>query len=257
MINLTNTLTTHPLTHSPTHHSPTHPLLSPLSFIYLCPMQFWPSVWGMLKKDLILEMRQKYAISGILLYMLCIVFIIFMTFGQGVRGPVWVVLFWLIMLFTSVNAVAKSFLQESTGRLLYYYTIASPQAIILAKMLYNIGLMILMSALALLMHSITSGYPIVDSPSFLLANVLGAIAFATTFSMISAIASKASNSGTMMAILSFPILIPILIILIRISLNAIQQNNLAVNLQDLMYLAALDVMILAMALILFPYLWRD
>nr|MBP9880532.1 cytochrome C biogenesis protein [Chitinophagales bacterium] len=71
------------------------------------------------------------------------------------------------------------------------------------------------------------------------------------------IASKASNSGTLMAILSFPLLIPIIIILIRISLNAIQQNNLDINLQDLLYLAALNVMIIALAMVLFPYLWRD
>lgn len=220
-------------------------------------MNFWPSVWAMLRKDVMLEWRQKYAISGILLYMLCIVFIIFMTFGQGVRGPVWVVLYWIIILFTAVNAVAKSFLQESAGRLLYYYTLASPQAIILGKMLYNMGIMLFMGVLAALLHGITSGYPIVDSPSFLLAMVLGAIAFAATFSMISAIASKASNSGTLMAILSFPVLIPILIILIRISLNALQTVNLSANLQDLLYLGALDVMIVALALVLFPYLWRD
>lgn len=220
-------------------------------------MTFWGSVWAMLRKDLVLEWRQKYAISGILLYMLCIVFIIFMTFGQGVRGPVWVVLFWIIMLFTAVNAVAKSFLQESAGRVLYYYTLASPQAIMLAKILYNIGIMVFMAVVALVLHSATSGYPVVDSPSFLLSLLLGAIAFATTFSMISAIASKANNSGTLMAILSFPLLIPVLIILIRISLNALQQQNLAINVQDLLYLGALNIMIVGMALILFPYLWRD
>lgn len=220
-------------------------------------MQFWPTVWAMLKKDLLLEWRQKYAISGILLYMLCIVFIIFMTFGQGVRGPVWVVLYWIIILFTAVNAVAKSFMQESPGRMLYYYTLASPQAIMLGKIFYNIGIMLFMALLAVVLHGITSGYPVVDSPSFLLAMVMGAIAFATTFSMISAIAAKASNSGTLMAILSFPVLIPILIILIRISLNALQTAKLSANIQDLLYLSALDVMILAMALVLFPYLWRD
>lgn len=220
-------------------------------------MQFWATVGAMLRKDLLMEWRQRYAISGIMLYLLCIVFIIFMTFGQDMRGPVWVVLYWIIMLFTAVNAVAKSFLQEGQGRMLYYYTLASPQAIILAKMIYNMGVMVFMAVLAAILHGITSGYPVVDTPSFLLAMVLGAIAFATSFSMISAIASKASNSGTLMAILSFPMLIPILIILIRISLNAIQADDLRVNLQDIVYLTALDVMIVGLALVLFPYLWRD
>lgn len=220
-------------------------------------MTFWPSVFALFKKDLVFEWRQKYAISGILLYMLCIVFIIFMTFGQDMAGPVWVVLFWVVMLFTAVNAVAKSFLQESSGRMLYYYTIAAPQAIITAKIAYNICVMLFLTLVTLLLYTGVAGFPVVDNASFFMALALGAIAFASTFSMISAIAAKASNSGTLMAILSFPILIPILLILIRVSINAITENNLAVNLQDLTYLLGLNVMIAALALVLFPYLWRD
>ena len=219
-------------------------------------MTFWPSVFALFKKDLTMEWRQKYAISGILLYMLSIVFIIFFTFEE-MRGPVWVVLFWIIILFTAVNAVAKSFMQESAGRLLYYYTLASPQAIITSKIFYNICMMLFMAAIALLFYSIVAGFPVVDDLSFVSALFLGAIAFASTFSMISAIASKASNNGTLMAILSFPVLIPVIKILIRISLNAIQENNFSLNAQDLLYLLALNIFIIVLALILFPYLWRD
>ena len=149
---------------------------------------FWPTVFALFKKDLTLEWRQKYAISGILLYMLSIVFIIFFTFEE-MRGPVWVVLFWIIILFTAVNAVAKSFMQESTGRLLYYYTLASPQAIITSKIIYNICVMCFLALIALLFYSIVAGFPVIDNLSFLGALLLGAIAFASTFSMISAIAS--------------------------------------------------------------------
>lgn len=148
-------------------------------------------------------------------------------------------------------------MQESAGRLLYYYTLASPQAIITSKIFYNICMMLFMAAIALLFYSIVAGFPVVDDLSFISALFLGAIAFASTFSMISAIASKASNNGTLMAILSFPILIPVIKILIRISLNAIQENNFSLNAQDLLYLLALNIFIIVLALILFPYLWRD
>jgi heme exporter protein B len=220
-------------------------------------MNFQSTVFSLLKKDFLMEWRNKYAISGILLYMFCIVFIIFITFGPAMRGPVWIVLFWIVMLFTAVNAVAKSFMQESAGRQLYYYTLAHPQAIMMAKIIYNICVMLFLSAIALLFYSATAGYPMVDDVSFMLSLILGAIAFASVFSMISAIASKASNSGTLMAILSFPLLIPLLIILIRISLNAIKEDNPSVNFQDLLYLSGLNVLVIALAMVLFPYLWRD
>jgi heme exporter protein B len=211
---------------------------------------------SLIKKELLLEWRNKYAISGIFMYMLSIILIIFFTF-ESVQPAVWVVLFWIIILFTAVNAVAKSFLSESSGRNLYLYTLASPQSIILSKIIYNVSIMLFLSFIAVLFYSFSAGFPVQDNVSFFIVSFLGAVSFASVFSMMSAIASKANNSGTLMAILSFPVLIPILKILIRISLNAVSANEFSANLQDIFYLLALDILIITLALILFPYLWRD
>lgn len=219
-------------------------------------MGFWTNTWELVKKDLLLEWRNKYTFSGILLYLLSIILIIFFTFEE-VRGPVWVVLFWIVILFTAVNAVAKSFLQDSSGKQLYIYTLVSAQEIMLSKILYNVFVMLLLSAIALAFYSMSAGYPVQDNVSFFLALFAGAVGFASVFSMISAIASKASNSGTLMAVLSFPILIPIIKILIRISLQSLTSESIALNAQDLLYLAALNILIITLAMILFPYLWRD
>jgi hypothetical protein len=53
--------------------------------------------------------------------------------GASFQVPVWNSLYWIIILFSAVNAVAKSFVQEHQGRQLYYYMIASPEAIILIE----------------------------------------------------------------------------------------------------------------------------
>jgi len=201
-------------------------------------------------------MRNKYAISGIILYLASIIVLITFSF-ESLDDRTWMVLFWISILFTSVNAVAKSFLQESSGRQYYMYTMASPQMIILARILYNVLLMVALSALALVLYIGSLGYPVEDSWSFLLTMLMGAIAFAATFTMISAIAGEGSNSGTLTAILAFPILIPVLRILIRVSLQSLVAENLEANLQDILYLLALNVFIAVLALILFPYLWRD
>lgn len=219
-------------------------------------MQFWSNTWWLVKKDLVLEWRNKYTFSGILLYLLSIILIIFFTFEE-VKGPVWIVLFWIVILFTAVNAIAKSFLQESSGRQLYMYTLVSAQSIILSKIIYNILVMLILTAIALLFYSMSAGYPVVDNTSFYLALFTGSIAFASVFSMISAIASKANNSGTLMAVLAFPILIPVIKILIRISLESLSASSLQTNAQDLLYLFALNILIITLAMILFPYLWRD
>src|SRR5476651_2551114 len=122
-------------------------------------MQLFNQTLNLIKKEIVLEWRSKYAFNGVLLYVVSTVFICYISFNlnPGFTGSsgypvVWNVLFWIIMLFASVNAIAKSFIQESKSRLLYYYTIASPRAIILSKTVYNILLMSMLSILALAIY---------------------------------------------------------------------------------------------------------
>jgi heme exporter protein B len=218
----------------------------------------------LLKKEILLEWRSKYAFNGVLLYVVSTVFVCYMAFNLSpgfneTKGYaiIWNVLFWIIILFASVNAIAKSFLQESRGRLLYYYTIAGPQAIILSKIIYNILLMTLLSILALIVYSLFFKNPTADLPYYFLTVLLGSISFSTVFTMISAIASKAGNNGTLMAILSFPVIIPIILLLVRMSKRAMDGLEHSLNYQDIGVLAAINVIVIATSLLLFPFLWRD
>jgi heme exporter protein B len=227
-------------------------------------MQLVNQTWGLLKKEILLEWRSKYAFNGVLLYVVATVFVCYISFSltPGFSGSdgyrvVWNVLFWIIILFASVNAIAKSFIQENKGRLLYYYSIASPQAIILSKTIYNILLMTLLSLLALLVYLLFFPNTIGDPFFYFLSVLLGSVSFSTIFTMISAIASKAGNNGTLMAILSFPVIIPVILLLIRISKSAMDGLDRYLNYGNIGVLCAINVIVIATSLILFPYLWRD
>ena len=220
--------------------------------------------WNLLKKEILLEWRSKYAFNGVLLYVVSTVFVCYISFhlSPGFSGSagypiVWNILFWIIILFASVNAIAKSFIQENKGRLLYYYTIASPQAIILSKTIYNILLMYLLSILALIVYLLFFPNTIGDPLFYFLAVLLGSISFSTVFTMISAIASKAGNNGTLMAILSFPVIIPVILLLIRISKSAMDGVERSLLYGNIGILFAINVIVIATSLLLFPYLWRD
>ena len=77
-------------------------------------------IYALLKKDVLLELRQKHTFYGILLYIASTIFVLFLSMDKP-DANVWNGLFWVIQLFICVNAVAKSFLQESRGRMLYFY----------------------------------------------------------------------------------------------------------------------------------------
>jgi heme exporter protein B len=218
----------------------------------------------LLKKEIILEWRSKYAFNGILLYIVSTVFVCYISFNlnpgfneSGGYTIVWNILFWVIMLFASVNAIAKSFLQESKSRLLYYYSIAQPQAIILSKTIYNTLLMSLLSVLALLVYKLFFPNTVNDLLFYFLTVLLGAMSFSTVFTMLSAIASKAGNNGTLMAILSFPVIIPVILLLVKVSKAAMDGIDRSLSFGNIGVLLAINIIVIASSLILFPYLWRD
>ncbi len=210
----------------------------------------------LIAKELRLEMRNKYALGGILLYVVSTVFVSYLSFKKIVTPATWNALFWIIFLFASVNAIAKSFISETKGRLLYLYTLTSPQAVILSKIIYNSLLLTVLAALCLAVYSLFIGNIVQDMPLFMLTLLLGSFGFSSLLTMVSAIASKASNNFTLMAILSFPILIPLLIVLIKLSKNAIDGLE-HWDMNFLMVLVFLNVIIIALSYLLFRYLWRD
>lgn len=219
-------------------------------------MQILKEIAYLFRKDLLLEFRSRYAISGILLYVFSTIFIIYTSFIQ-LEPQVWNVVFWIIMLFTSINAVVKSFVQESSDRHLYYYTLANPSAIILAKILYNIILLFLLSVLIWATLSFVAGNPVRQMVMFVGAIFLGSVGFSITFTFVAAISAKADNNATLMAILSFPLVIPILMTLIKISANALGLINDTSIDQDILILLAIDLILVAMTFLLYPFLWRD
>ncbi len=76
------------------------------------------------------------------------------------------------------------------------------------------------------------------------------------FSFLAAIAAKAQHNAAIMAILGFPIIIPQLIMLIKISSAAFSQQGVF-SVTPVLMLMVLDVLVILLANILFPFLWKD
>ena len=211
----------------------------------------------LIKREFVLELKQRHALNGILLYVLSTTFVCYLSFKSLVEVPVWNALFWIIMLFAAVNAVSKGFSSESRGRTLYYYTLSSAEAIILSRMIYNAVLMLLIASAGFLVYALLIGNLVQDMPYFLLGLLLGSTGFSSVFTLVSAIASRSRQSGTLMAILGFPVVIPMLLVLIRFSKNAVDGLDHSIQQPYIIALVAIQAIVVALAWVLFPYLWKD
>jgi heme exporter protein B len=201
-------------------------------------------------------MRQQYTIYGILLYVASTTFIIYLSMGHP-EDQVWNGLFWITQLFICINAVAKSFLQESRGRMLYFYSISGAKDFIISKLFFNLLLMLVMSCISLSLFTLLLGNPLNKLLTFIGITLLGGASFSLVFTFLAAIAARAQQSAALMAILGFPIIIPQILLLIKISVPSFSDVLMEGWLQLVYSLVGLDVLIITLAIILFPFLWKD
>lgn len=219
-------------------------------------------IWHLLLKDLRLEWRQRTALAGLLLYMGGTVYVSYLSFtlrGGLPPAPAWNALFWIILLFAALGAAGRGLAQEPVGLRLYYYTVARPEAVILAKIFYNALLLLALALPGLLLYTLLLGNP-VQSEGLFVANVaLGAVSLASSLTLVAGIAARAGQAGggTLLAVLGLPVLVPVLLIVLKISKNALDGLPWEASQGPVLTLVALNFIAGAVSYILFPFLWRS
>ncbi|MFY0600343.1 MAG: heme exporter protein CcmB [Cyclobacteriaceae bacterium] len=213
-------------------------------------------VIALISKDLKVDWRNKYPVAGLILYIIVLVIIAYLSFANFIKPEVWNALFWIILLFTSVNAIAKSFIQED-DRSIYYFFTAKPTAIILAKVIYHFVYQLALLIVAYLAFSLFLGSASGNTGWFIVNLLVGSLGLSSTFTLISALASKTNNQSIMMAILGFPVIIPVLILAISNSKMIILGGGWPDISTNFIALVSVNVIIIALTFILFPFTWKS
>ncbi len=206
-------------------------------------------------KELKTEWKQRYALSGIILQLIAAVFIAYLSIGN-LPVRTWNGLFWIILLLTTIQAVAKGFLQENQGQMLYLHQLASPQAILLGKVLYHMFLSFLLSMVCTLTFVVLLGNEIKEWGLFLGVVFAFTTGLSALVSMLSALATKAGGNHLLVPVLSFPLLIPLVLITVRASAVAVG-NRAGNGIKDLIVLLLLDLMFTLLGVVLYRFVWRE
>lgn len=213
---------------------------------------------ALLNKDIQLELKQKYSINSIVLYVFSTVFVAYLSFQGDIEPRSWNVMFWIILLFAAVNAASKSFVQERPSRHLYYYTLAAPQSIIISKIIYNSIMMVIIAIITFIIFQLFLGNMIIGTGLFFAGLILGALGFASTLTMVAAISSRSDNNFALMAVLSFPLMLPFLLSLMKLSNLALKTSTIGLEaIQLLSFVFGLNIIVIMLSYILFPYLWKE
>ena len=215
---------------------------------------------ALLSKDFRTEFRQRVLTAALLLFVGSACFSVYQVFFIGkarVNPLVWNSIFWLIILFSSFQVVARSFQAEMEQRFWHYFFLVSPELLIVSKLIYHFLMFSVTGWLTWFLLSVFFRNPVQDTCLFSIALELGSLGLAAGLTLVSAISSKAGKNSTLLPVLGFPLLIPTLLLVIRLSITALDGLDWSVAYNNMLTLAGLDAIMIALSLILFPYLWRS
>jgi heme exporter protein B len=213
---------------------------------------------SLLRMQLLLEFRQRATLGGVLVYVAGTVFVSALCFNGRLDKPTWNALLWIITLFTSVTVSGKSFMRETGGQALFNYLHYHPAWFIVSKIVFNMIFMLVLSLVTFLCYAFFISNQVENLPLFLLVLLAASCGLAAVLSLMSAIAAKAGSGFALMSILSFPVVMPLVLLAIRLSKQAVDGIEWAgVNGSYIVILLALNVLTVMLAVLLFPYLWRD
>lgn len=223
---------------------------------------YFSELLAVLRKEWMLEWKQKYALNGLLLYIACMIVVVVLAFlnkAQVVElsSLSWSVMYWLMLLFVAVQVVAKSFMGEQEGQLYYLYGLARPTAIYVAKLLYNTVLLNFIAIVAWLIYSLLTQQTIQNLSLFLMGVFVGCSALSANLTLVSAIAAKTENKNTLLSVLGFPLTVPVLLSLIRLTFQAVEGFPTSENLNRLLLIGGISIVLTAVSFILFPFVWKE
>ncbi len=202
-----------------------------------------------------MDFRNKYPFLSIPLYLAAIIYISYLSFQGLINNSNWNALFWMILLFTMVTAIGRSFLQEQ-DRSMYYYFVLKPQVLITAKLGYQLIYSLVLCLIAFVLMQVYFPREITNLELFMLNLLLATIGLSSTFTMVSSIASGATNQGNLMAVMGFPAAIPILVLAVTNSRKILMGASLSEIKGNVTTLVSVDVVIIALVFLLFPYSWK-
>ncbi len=224
-------------------------------------MDLLAGAWAVFLKDARLELRTRYALGALALFVAASLILVRLALGTAPARPdVASALLWLVILFAAAVGLGRAFVLEAErGTILLLQLAVPPIAVYAGKLLYNVVLTLALNAAAGAGILVVLA-PHVHAPGLLAATLgLGAVGLAGATTLLAAVLARAAGGGPMLAVLAFPILVPLLfsgVAITRIALSPAADPWGAAT-QDLLSLVGYAGVMITASVLLFEYVWRD
>lgn len=216
--------------------------------------------YALFKKDWQSEIRTRYAINALAMFILVTISVIMFSIGnEKISEYLTGGLLWIVIFFSAMSGLSRAFVsEEERGTTMTLHLIASPSTIFSGKLIFNLLLVFLMNfAITILFSMLFPSFIIKNFLLFSIAFFFGNIGIAVSSTIIAAIISKASSKGTLYPVLSFPILLPLILTLLELTKFSMDGNSIAGSQVEIYVLICYDVIMATASYLLFDFIWKE
>jgi heme exporter protein B len=205
------------------------------------------------------EFRTRYSLNTLALFAFTTLVVVSISLGPAgvsfAQGTsVLPVLLWVILLFSVAAGLPRTYVQEEeTQTAMALRLAATPSALFCGKLLYGLTLVFALEVLVTPVYVAMTSMS-VRSPGLLaVALAAGGYGLATGSSLVAAIIAQARSKGTLFSVLSFPVLLPLLLLAVELTRRAAAGDPAGVALPQLLLY---DGSVTIAGLMLFPAVWN-
>ena len=222
-------------------------------------MDWLSGAWAVFQKDVRLELRSRYAVNTLLMFVLASVLIVLFAVGpQAVGERVQAALLWVVILFAAGLGLGRAFVaEEEGGTVLLLQLNTRPSAVYAGKLLFNVLLMLALNLVAVAAFLLLLGVG-VQAPALLaVALLLGALGLAGATTLLAALIARTARTGPLLPVLLFPLLAPLLLSAVNATRKAILGTTWAAASEELLTLVGFAGVTITASVLLFDYVWMD
>jgi heme exporter protein B len=215
--------------------------------------------WAVFEKDFKLELRSRYAINMLLMFVLAVIALVLIAVGrEPLSIHIEAALMWVVVLFAAALGMGRSFVsEEERGTMLILRLNVPAGRVYAGKLLFNFLLMVVVEIVAVLAFVFLLSIQVGSWLLLIAVLVLGALGLAGATTLLAAIIARAANRGPLMPVLAFPLLIPLLITVVNGSVVALEGGGWNAASGDLLTLVGYTGAVISASTILFDFVWHD
>ncbi|MGB9731999.1 MULTISPECIES: heme exporter protein CcmB [Calditerrivibrio] len=225
-------------------------------------VRYFKTVYHIIEKDLLLELKSKEVINSMLIFALLVVVVFSFIFEPGAeyKNDLAAGILWMSIIFSGILGLNKSMMNEINGGNLNALLLApvDKSAIFFGKGLSNFLFMLIMEVIIIPIFVVFYDVPIMNNLLFsIITLLLGTYGFAILGTLFSIISVKSKTREVMLPILLLPIIIPVVLSAIQAMNIFLKGDDISESFKWLQLLLVFDIVFTLVIYVIFDFVIEE